>query len=112
MSSVVDSNVNLDESLNEFEEFVVSKTTSTTNLSVTLELNMYLEESLLPRTCDFDILTGGRQMELSFLLCRRWLSRDILAIPVSTVAFGSAFSGSGKLINHDCNRLITLLWRH
>ncbi|KAL0323600.1 UNVERIFIED_CONTAM: putative AC transposase [Sesamum angustifolium] len=33
------------------------------------------------------------------------MSRDILAIPISTVEFESAFSSSGKLINPHRNRL-------
>ncbi|KAL0310242.1 UNVERIFIED_CONTAM: putative AC transposase [Sesamum calycinum] len=56
MSYDVHSNVNVNESLDEFEQYVVSKTSGATNLSVTLELDMYLEESLLPRARDYDIL--------------------------------------------------------
>ncbi|KAL0342694.1 UNVERIFIED_CONTAM: Zinc finger BED domain-containing protein RICESLEEPER 1 [Sesamum calycinum] len=56
MSSDVHSNVNVDDSLDEFEQFVVSKTSGASNLSATSELDMYLEESLLPRARDFDIL--------------------------------------------------------
>ncbi|KAK4384308.1 Zinc finger BED domain-containing protein RICESLEEPER 1 [Sesamum angolense] len=48
MQSDVHSNVNVDESLDEFEQFVVSKTSGATNLSTMSELDMYLDESLLP----------------------------------------------------------------
>ncbi|KAL0323599.1 UNVERIFIED_CONTAM: hypothetical protein Sangu_1979200 [Sesamum angustifolium] len=46
MSSDVHSNINVDDSLDQFEQFVVSKTSGATNLSATSELDMYLEESL------------------------------------------------------------------
>ncbi|KAL0309079.1 UNVERIFIED_CONTAM: Zinc finger BED domain-containing protein RICESLEEPER 2 [Sesamum radiatum] len=45
MSSDVHSNLNVDDSLDEFEQFVVSKTSGATNLSATSELDMYLEIS-------------------------------------------------------------------
>ncbi|KAL0427301.1 UNVERIFIED_CONTAM: Zinc finger BED domain-containing protein DAYSLEEPER [Sesamum latifolium] len=103
MSSVVDSNVNLD-CLDEFEEFMVSKITSTTNVRVTSELDMYLEENLLPRTRDFDILIWWKTNGVKFPTLQK-MAIDILAIPVSTVAFESAFSSSVKLINPHRNRL-------
>ncbi|KAL0288271.1 UNVERIFIED_CONTAM: putative AC transposase, partial [Sesamum angustifolium] len=43
-------------------------------------------------------------MELKFPTLQK-MARDILAIPVSTVASESAFSSSGKLINPHRNRL-------
>ncbi|KAL0313153.1 UNVERIFIED_CONTAM: putative AC transposase [Sesamum radiatum] len=104
MSSVVDGDVNVDESLDEFEEFVVSKITSGTNVTVTAELDMYLEESLLPRTRDFDILNWWKTNGVKFPTLQK-MARDILAIPVSTVASESAFSSSGKTINSYRNRL-------
>ncbi|KAL0415435.1 UNVERIFIED_CONTAM: Zinc finger BED domain-containing protein RICESLEEPER 2 [Sesamum latifolium] len=101
MSSPVDSNVN--ESLDEFEEFIASKT-STTNVPTTSELDMYLEESLLPRARDFDILNWWKTNGAKFPTLQK-MARDILAIPVSTVASESTFSNSGKLINPHRNRL-------
>ncbi|KAK4382207.1 Zinc finger BED domain-containing protein DAYSLEEPER [Sesamum angolense] len=66
MSSDVHSNVNVDESLDEFEQYVVSKTSGATNLSATSELDMYLEESLLPRARDFDILNWWKTNGVKF----------------------------------------------
>ncbi|KAL0367028.1 UNVERIFIED_CONTAM: Zinc finger BED domain-containing protein DAYSLEEPER [Sesamum radiatum] len=104
MSSPVDSNINVDDSLDEFEEFVVSKTTFATNMRMTSKLDIYLEESLLPRARDFDILNWWKINGVKFLTLQKMV-RDILAIPVSTVAYESSFSSSGKLINPHCNRL-------
>ncbi|KAL0316336.1 UNVERIFIED_CONTAM: putative AC transposase [Sesamum radiatum] len=104
MSSDVHSDVNVDDSLDEFEQFVVSKTSGATNLSATSELDMYLEESLLPRARDFDILNWWKTNGVKFPTLQK-MARDILAIPVSTVASESAFSSSGKLINPHRNRL-------
>ncbi|KAL0345674.1 UNVERIFIED_CONTAM: Zinc finger BED domain-containing protein DAYSLEEPER [Sesamum radiatum] len=104
MSSVVDGNVNVDERLYEFEEFVVSKITSGTNVTVTAELDMYLEESLLPRARDFDILNWWKMNGVKFPTLQK-MARDILAILVSTVASESAFCNSRKMINSYRNRL-------
>ncbi|KAL0419359.1 UNVERIFIED_CONTAM: Zinc finger BED domain-containing protein DAYSLEEPER [Sesamum radiatum] len=104
MSSDVHSDVNVDESLDEFEQFVVSKTSGATNLSATSELDMYLKDSLLPRARDFDILNWWKTNGVKFPTLQK-MARDILAIPVSTVASEFAFSRSGKLINPHRNRL-------
>ncbi|KAL0419214.1 UNVERIFIED_CONTAM: putative AC transposase [Sesamum radiatum] len=101
--SDVHSNVNVDDSLDEFEQFVVLKTYGATN-SATLELDMYLEESLLPRARDFDILNWWKTNGVKFPTLQK-MARDILAILVSTVASESAFSSSGMLINPHRNRL-------
>ncbi|KAL0392417.1 UNVERIFIED_CONTAM: Zinc finger BED domain-containing protein DAYSLEEPER [Sesamum radiatum] len=73
MSSDVHSDVNVDDSLDEFEQFVVSKTSGATNLSATSELDMYLEESLLPRARDFDILNWWKTNGVKFPTLQRWL---------------------------------------
>ncbi|KAL0381115.1 UNVERIFIED_CONTAM: putative AC transposase [Sesamum angustifolium] len=103
MSSDVHSNVNVDDSLDEFEQFVVSKTFGATNLSATSVLDMYLKESLLPRGRDFDILNWWKTNGVKFPTLQK-MARDILAIHVYTVASESAFSSSGKLINPHRNR--------
>ncbi|KAL0294186.1 UNVERIFIED_CONTAM: putative AC transposase [Sesamum angustifolium] len=73
-------------------------------MSATLELDMYLEESLLPRAHNFDILNWWRTNGVKFSTLQK-MARDILAIYVSTVASESAFSSSGKLIIPHRNRL-------
>ncbi|KAK4386074.1 Zinc finger BED domain-containing protein RICESLEEPER 1 [Sesamum angolense] len=77
MSSDVHSNVNVDENLDEFEQFVISKTSSATNLSATSELDMYLEESLLSRARDFDILNWWKTNGVKFPTLQK-MARDIL----------------------------------
>ncbi|KAL0285934.1 UNVERIFIED_CONTAM: Zinc finger BED domain-containing protein RICESLEEPER 3 [Sesamum angustifolium] len=77
MSSDIHSNVNVDESLDEFEQFVVSKTSSATNLSATSELDMYLEESFLSRARDFDILNWWKTNGVKFSTLQK-MARDIL----------------------------------
>ncbi|KAL0333070.1 UNVERIFIED_CONTAM: Zinc finger BED domain-containing protein RICESLEEPER 2 [Sesamum calycinum] len=72
MPSDVHSNVNMDESLDEFD----SKTSDATNLSVMSELDMYLEESLLPRTRDFDILNWWKINGVKFSTLQK-MARDI-----------------------------------
>ncbi|KAL0292470.1 UNVERIFIED_CONTAM: putative AC transposase [Sesamum angustifolium] len=68
------------------------------------ELDIYLEESLLLRARDFDILNWWKTNGVKYPTLQK-MARDILAIPVSTVASESAFSSSGKLINPHRNRL-------
>ncbi|KAL0387798.1 UNVERIFIED_CONTAM: Zinc finger BED domain-containing protein RICESLEEPER 2 [Sesamum radiatum] len=75
MSSDVHSNVNVDDSPDEFEQFVVSKTSDGTNLSATSELDMYSEKSLLPRARDFDILNWWKTNGVKFpTLQKRYFS--------------------------------------
>lgn len=59
---------------------------------------MYLEESVLPRTPLFDNLSWWKTNGLKVPTLQK-MSRDLLAIPVSTVASESAFITSGRLIS-------------
>ena len=74
---------------------------STTNTHVEYELDHYLDESLLPRNDDdnFDILCWSKSNTLHDI------ARDILAIPVSTVASESCFSTGGRIISPHRSRL-------
>lgn len=77
----------------------------TTNcIHVKSKLDHYLDEDVLPRRADFDILSWWRSSGLKYPTLQA-IARDILAIPVSTVSSESAFSTSGRLVSPHRNRL-------
>ncbi|KAM3265673.1 hypothetical protein P3L10_002667 [Capsicum annuum] len=82
--------------LSSFDRFVTS---SRANVDIRSELDLYLEESLLPRTPSFDNLSWWKTNGLKFM------TRDLLAIFISTVASESTFSTSGRLISLHRSRL-------
>ncbi|KAG8372768.1 hypothetical protein BUALT_Bualt12G0101200 [Buddleja alternifolia] len=90
------------DSLEGYDQFVASR--FTTPASLTSELDVYLEESVLPRTQNFDVLSWWKVNGLKYPILQT-MARDILAIPVSTVASESAFSTSGRLISPHRSRL-------
>ena len=59
---------------------------------------------MLPRTGDFDILAWWKNNGLKYPTLQQ-VVRDILAIPVSTVASESAFSSGGRHVTPHRNRL-------
>ncbi|XP_052184201.1 zinc finger BED domain-containing protein DAYSLEEPER-like [Diospyros lotus] len=65
------------------------------NQQVKSELDQYLEESLLPRVQEFDVLGWWKLNRLKYPTLSKMAS-DILAIPVSTVAPDSVFDTVGK----------------
>ncbi|KAH0639010.1 hypothetical protein KY285_035596 [Solanum tuberosum] len=87
--------------LSSFDRFVAS---SRATMEKKSELDLYLEESLLPRTPSFDNLSWWKTNGLKFPTLQK-MARDLLAIPVSTVASESAFSTSGRLISPHRSRL-------
>ncbi|KAJ0089938.1 hypothetical protein Patl1_12580 [Pistacia atlantica] len=68
------------------------------------ELDYYLEDTILPRTSDFDILSWWRLNGSTYPILQS-IARDVLAIPVSTIASESAFSIGGNLVSPHRNRL-------
>ncbi|KAI8568756.1 hypothetical protein RHMOL_Rhmol02G0225100 [Rhododendron molle] len=64
----------------------------------------YLEEEVLPRHPDFDILAWWKSNGLKYPTLQA-IAKDALAIPVSTVASESTFSTSGRVLNPNRNRL-------
>ena len=62
------------------------------------ELELYLEENKLPRVENYDVLGYWKQNE-SRLPVLSQMVRDILAIPLSTVASESAFSVGGRVLD-------------
>ncbi|XP_023737847.1 zinc finger BED domain-containing protein RICESLEEPER 2-like [Lactuca sativa] len=84
-----------------FDLFVSTTSTVDTYKS---ELDYYLEENVLPRTGDFDILAWWKANGLKYPTLQR-VVRDVLAIHVSTVASESAFSTGGRHVTPHRNRL-------
>ncbi|KAH7688789.1 Tam3-transposase (Ac family) protein [Dioscorea alata] len=87
--------------INNYQLFVASRGCQMEN--VKSELGNYLKESILPMKTDFDILSWWKNALKYPTL--KLIARDILAIPVSTMASESAFSTSGRFINPHRSRL-------
>ncbi|KAL6540786.1 hypothetical protein OROMI_024669 [Orobanche minor] len=87
--------------LDEYDLFISS---TSSNALVKSELDYYLEESVLPRVENFDILAWWKSNGPKYptLLA---MTRDILVIPVSTVASESAFSTNDIFLSPHRSRL-------
>jgi hypothetical protein len=72
--------------------------------NVKTELDVYLEEEILQRRSDFDILMWWKLNGVKYPTLQA-IARDVLAIPVSTVASESAFSTSGHIVSPHRSRL-------
>jgi hypothetical protein len=86
-----------------FDDYI-SKQPTVTSTYVRTELDLYLEEPLLPRTQELDIIMWWQHVGIKYPTLRKF-ARDILAIPVTTVASESAFSTSGRIISPHRSRL-------
>ncbi|CAL5333760.1 unnamed protein product [Camellia sinensis] len=91
------------ETLSEFDLFV-SRKRSKKMKNVRSELDHYLEDDVLPRTSGFDVLNWWKASGPKYPTLQA-IARDILAIPVSTVASELAFSTSGRLVSPHRSRL-------
>ena len=69
-----------------------------------IEFDHFIDEGVLNWNEDFDILGWWKSNGLKYPTLQR-ISRDILAIPVTTVALESAFSTSGRLLSPHRSRL-------
>ena len=72
--------------------------------NIKLEFEHYLEDDLMPRTLEFDILAWWKSNGPKYPTLQR-IARDILAILVSTVASELAFSTSGRLLSPHRSKL-------
>ncbi|GJU47803.1 zinc finger BED domain-containing protein RICESLEEPER 2-like protein [Tanacetum coccineum] len=72
--------------------------------SGTTELDNYYNEKPLPKDMKLDLLMWWKTNGSKYPTLQR-IAKDILAIPVSTVASESAFSTSGRLISPHRSRL-------
>ena len=69
------------------------------------ELDHYLEDDVvIDSKTDFDVLVWWKVNGMKFPTLQA-IARDILAIPISTVASESAFSMSGKMLTPHRSRL-------
>ncbi|XP_030942135.1 zinc finger BED domain-containing protein RICESLEEPER 2-like [Quercus lobata] len=75
-----------------------SSSSSKKHESARMEFNHFIDEGVLKRSKDFDILGWWKSNDLKYPTLQR-ITRDILAIPVTTVASESAFSTSGRLLS-------------
>lgn len=76
------------------------KDVETTTLDKESEIDVYLLDSLVPADSNFDILCWWKQNEYRFEVLSR-ISRDILAIPVSTISSESTFNIGGCVVNSN-----------
>jgi hypothetical protein len=86
-----------------FDDYMSQQPVATSTY-VRTELDLYLEEPLLPRTQDLDIIQWWQVAGLKYPTLRK-IARDVLAIPVTTVASEAAFSTSGRIISPHRSRL-------
>ncbi|XP_073222675.1 zinc finger BED domain-containing protein RICESLEEPER 2-like [Cicer arietinum] len=80
-----------DNGLADFDVYIMETSSHQTKS----ELDQYLEESLLPRVPDFDVLGWWKLNKLKYPTLSK-MARDILSIPVCTVPPDSIFDKKGK----------------
>ncbi|XP_021845303.2 zinc finger BED domain-containing protein RICESLEEPER 2-like [Spinacia oleracea] len=83
--------------LMDFDSF----TNEQSNVAVKSEIQMYYEEPLIPRANKLDILNHWRACAVRYPILST-LAKDVLAVPVSTVALESIFSTGSRVL--DCIR--------
>ncbi|WVZ97490.1 hypothetical protein U9M48_043020 [Paspalum notatum var. saurae] len=82
----------------------MSSQPSQSSSHVRTELDLYLDEPPLPRTQEIDIINWWKYGGIKYPTLQS-IARDILPIPVTTVASESAFSTSGRVISPHRSRL-------
>ena len=87
----------------EEDEFAQSKKTKVRKVNVKCEVDFYLEENPLPNDEDLDIISCWK-VNRKYPTLRK-IARNILAIPVSSVASKSAFSTGGRVISPHRSRI-------
>ncbi|GJV30423.1 zinc finger BED domain-containing protein RICESLEEPER 2-like protein [Tanacetum coccineum] len=97
------SSMEVDKNLSAWEKHILSQN-NVPQSAVKMEFERYLDEGLEPRSQDFDILLWWKLRAAKYPVLQA-IARDILAIPVSTVASESVFSASGRLISLHRSRL-------
>ncbi|KAH1242186.1 Zinc finger BED domain-containing protein RICESLEEPER 2 [Glycine max] len=91
------------DALSEYDRFIIRKKRARSSY-VKSELDHYLEEDALPRAVDFDILMWWKFNGIKYPTLQA-IAKDILAIPVSTIASESAFSTRGQVLSPHRSRL-------
>lgn len=85
-------------------DIYVSEIDSDPHSKAYLELGTYLEESVLPRVQDFDVLGWWRQNRSKYPILSK-MAVDILSIPVSTVAADDVFDTSNRKVDSHRSNL-------
>ena len=89
--------------LAEFDAYVQQRKQSSSS-SVKSELDHYLNEPVIERVDDFDILSWWKANGAMYPTLKS-IAKDVLAIPISTVASESSFSTSGRILSPHRSRL-------
>ncbi|CAH9074967.1 unnamed protein product [Cuscuta europaea] len=95
-----ESNAGESSSLSDFDLYASQRK----RISTRSELDQYLEDDILLRSTDFDVLSWWKSNKGKYPILSQ-IARDILVIPLSTVASESSFSTSGQLIGPHRSRL-------
>lgn len=103
LGAVVAGSVDDDELMNIFDQYMSSQPSQSSS-HVRTELDLYLDEPPLPRTQEIDIINWWKYGGIKYPTLQS-IARDILHIPVTTVASESAFSTSGRVISPHRSRL-------
>ena len=91
--------------MSSFDLFVNnSSSSSEKHESAKMEFNHFINERVLKRSKDFDILGWWKNNGLKYPTLQM-IARDILVIPVTTITLEAAFSTSGRLLSPHRNRL-------
>jgi hypothetical protein len=102
-ASVQNSGVGEDEVFNIFDQYMSSQP-ARSSCHVRTELDLYLEEPTVNRTQDLDIVNWWKYGGIKYPTLQR-IARDIMAIPVTSVASESVFSTGGRIISPHRSRL-------
>ncbi|KAK9988567.1 hypothetical protein SO802_028806 [Lithocarpus litseifolius] len=81
-----------------------SSSSSKKHGSARMEFDHFIDEEVLKRSENFDILARWKSNGLKYPTLQR-IAKDILAIPITTVTSESAFSTSGRLLSPHYSRL-------
>jgi len=85
------------------DRYAAHKKTKKRRVNLKSELDHYLEEDVMPDIKQFDILDFWKK-DFKYPTLRM-IARDVLFIPVSTVASESAFSMGGRVVSQHRSRL-------
>ncbi|CAO2147204.1 unnamed protein product [Urochloa humidicola] len=96
------SGVGTDEVFDLFDQYMSSQPAN--SAYVRTELDLYLDEPTLHRTQDLDIVNWWKYGGIKFPTLQR-IARDVMAIPVTSVASESVFSTGGRIISPHRSRL-------
>ena len=94
-----------DDELCGFDSWYEKKKSNVAATSKT-ELELYLEESLFPRSESFNILDWWKANSAKHPTLAK-IARDILAVPATSVASEAAFSTGGRIIDESRSSLST-----